>query len=57
MAIPDTRPTEQDVYPTVDTTVPCGMCGALIQGSEFGWVDWSKHLAWHQWVWDQLNPV
>jgi hypothetical protein len=53
----DTRPTADDIRPPMDQTAPCKICGGEVTGMDFTWEWWDQHLAWHQWVWDQLNPA
>lgn len=57
MAIPETRPTAEDIKPPVDTVAPCGLCASDVQGNDGFWTHWDKHVEWHQWLWDQLNPT
>lgn len=53
----DTRPTEDDIRPSYDTTAPCGLCATDVQGTDGIWVHWDQHLAWHQWLWDMITVV
>ena len=53
----DTRPVAEDLRPPMDMTAPCKVCGCLVQGMDFTWEWWDQHLAYHQWLWDQLTAA